>query len=162
MCELKVILIFNLLLEIFPIFLTLDSPLFARFLCCREPIMTCCPVCGESLDVSYNLNNIIHLTLCFDEGTGNQVMTGGFLTDSQAAYGWDMLRHEGKRTYSCFQYDCYEWNKSPNWMLQSNFICRWIFKLSEWAHYSSYDVGLKSGSSASHILVCTSRFDFLL
>lgn len=29
-----------------------------------------------------------------------------------------------------------------------------MFKLSEWAHVSSYDVGLKSGSKASHILVC--------
>ena len=28
-----------------------------------------------------------------------------------------------------------------------------MFKLSEWAHFSSYDVGLNSGSSASHILV---------
>ncbi|KAJ6700984.1 PHOSPHATIDYLSERINE DECARBOXYLASE PROENZYME 2 [Salix koriyanagi] len=43
-------------------------------------------------------------------------MTGGFLTDKQASYGW-------------------------------------VFKLSEWAHFSSYDVGLNSGSSASHILV---------
>lgn len=49
--------------------------------------MTCCPVCGETLDVFDNLNNMIHLTLCFDEGTGNQVMTGGFLTDKQASYG---------------------------------------------------------------------------
>ncbi|KAL2658896.1 hypothetical protein AAZV13_03G053150 [Glycine max] len=59
---------------------------------------------------------MIHLTLCFDEGTGNQVMAGGFLTDKQASYGW-------------------------------------FFKLSEWAHFSSYDVGIRSGSSASHILV---------
>lgn len=49
--------------------------------------MTCCPVCGETLEVSDNLNNVIHLTLCFDEGTGNQVMTGGFLTDTQASNG---------------------------------------------------------------------------
>ena len=49
--------------------------------------MTRCPVCGETLDVSANLNNVIHLTLCFDEGTGNQVMTGGFLTDTQASNG---------------------------------------------------------------------------
>lgn len=49
--------------------------------------MNCCPVCGETLEVSDKLNNMIHLTLCFDEGTGNQVMTGGFLTDKQAAYG---------------------------------------------------------------------------
>jgi len=35
------------------------------------------------------------------------------------------------------------------------FFClyRWLFKLSEWAHFSSYDVGIQSGSSASHILV---------
>lgn len=38
----------------------------------------------------------------------------------------------------------------------SFYFYRWIFKLSEWAHYSSYGVGLKSGSSASHILVCSS------
>ncbi|KAG5054292.1 hypothetical protein JHK85_006802 [Glycine max] len=30
---------------------------------------------------------------------------------------------------------------------------QWFFKLSEWAHFSSYDVGIRSGSSASHILV---------
>ncbi|CAI8591462.1 unnamed protein product [Vicia faba] len=29
----------------------------------------------------------------------------------------------------------------------------WFFKLSEWAHFSSYDVGIRSGSSSSHILV---------
>lgn len=28
-----------------------------------------------------------------------------------------------------------------------------MFKLSEWAHVSSYDVGLNSGSGASHIVV---------
>ncbi|XP_021909884.1 phosphatidylserine decarboxylase proenzyme 2-like [Carica papaya] len=82
----------------------------------KEPLINCCPVCGETLEVSDKLNSMIHLTLCFDEGTGNQVMTGGFLTDKQASYGW-------------------------------------IFKLSEWAHFSSYDVGLNTGSSASHILV---------
>lgn len=32
-------------------------------------------------------------------------------------------------------------------------LYRWFFKLSEWAHFSSYDVGIRSGSSASHILV---------
>ncbi|KAJ1419916.1 Zinc-binding ribosomal protein [Sesbania bispinosa] len=82
----------------------------------KEPLLNCCPVCGEVLQISDQLNSIIHLTLCFDEGTGNQVMTGGFLTDKQASYGW-------------------------------------FFKLSEWAHFSSYDVGIRSGSSASHILV---------
>uniref|UniRef100_A0A6N2KIN9 Phosphatidylserine decarboxylase proenzyme 2 n=1 Tax=Salix viminalis TaxID=40686 RepID=A0A6N2KIN9_SALVM len=82
----------------------------------NEPLINCCPVCGEILEVSEKLNTLVHLSLCFDEGTGNQVMTGGFLTDKQASYGW-------------------------------------VFKLSEWAHFSSYDVGLNSGSSASHILV---------
>ncbi|OMP06120.1 Calcium-binding EF-hand [Corchorus capsularis] len=82
----------------------------------KEPIMNCCPVCGEKIEVSDKLNTVIHLSLCFDEGTGNQVMTGGFLTEKQASYGW-------------------------------------MFKLSEWAHFSSYDVGLNSGSSASHIVV---------
>ncbi|KAK2665285.1 hypothetical protein Ddye_003859 [Dipteronia dyeriana] len=82
----------------------------------KEPIINCCPVCGEILEVADKLNTMIHLTLCFDEGTGNQVMTGGFLTDKQASYGW-------------------------------------MFKLSEWGHFSSYDVGLNSGSSSSHILV---------
>ncbi|XP_059653363.1 phosphatidylserine decarboxylase proenzyme 2-like [Cornus florida] len=86
----------------------------------KEPLINCCPVCGETLEVSDKLNNMIHLTLCFDEGTGNQVMTGGFLTDKQAAYGW-------------------------------------MFKLSEWAHFSCYDVGLNSGSSASHIVVVDRR-----
>ncbi|KAL7205930.1 hypothetical protein ACSBR2_018780 [Camellia fascicularis] len=82
----------------------------------KEPLINCCPVCGENLEDSDTLNNMIHLTLCFDEGTGNQVMTGGFLTDKQASYGW-------------------------------------MFKLSEWAHFASYDVGLNSGSSASHVVV---------
>ncbi|XP_071729886.1 phosphatidylserine decarboxylase proenzyme 2-like [Rutidosis leptorrhynchoides] len=82
----------------------------------KEPLINCCPVCGECLDVSDKLNSMIHMSLCFDEGTGNQVMTGGFLTDEQASYGW-------------------------------------MFKLSEWAHVSSYDAGLNSGSNASHILV---------
>ncbi|XP_061988258.1 phosphatidylserine decarboxylase proenzyme 3-like [Rosa rugosa] len=82
----------------------------------KEPIINCCPVCGETLEDSDTLNHMIHLTLCFDEGTGKQVMTGGFLTDKQANYGW-------------------------------------MFKLSEWAHFSSYDIGLNSGSSSSHILV---------
>ncbi|KAL3515571.1 hypothetical protein ACH5RR_022473 [Cinchona calisaya] len=86
----------------------------------KEPLINCCPVCGEILEVSDKLNSMIHLTLCFDEGTGNQVMTGGFLTDKQAANGW-------------------------------------MFKLTEWAHFSSYDIGLRSGSSASHILVFDRR-----
>ncbi|KAG6736751.1 hypothetical protein POTOM_060355 [Populus tomentosa] len=84
----------------------------------NEPLINCCPVCGEILEVSNKLNTLVHLSLCFDERTRNQVMTGGFLTDKQASYGW-------------------------------------MFKLSEWAHFSSYDVGLNSGSSASHILVMT-------
>lgn len=50
--------------------------------------MNCCPVCGEVLQISDQLNSMIHLTLCFDEGTGNQVMAGGFLTDKQASYGY--------------------------------------------------------------------------
>ncbi|XP_057965569.1 phosphatidylserine decarboxylase proenzyme 2-like [Malania oleifera] len=86
----------------------------------KEPLLSCCPVCGEILEVSDKLNTMIHLTLCFDQGTGNQVMTGGFLTDKQASYGW-------------------------------------IFKLSEWVHVSSYDVGLNSGASGSHILVYDRR-----
>ncbi|KAF7127833.1 hypothetical protein RHSIM_Rhsim11G0134200 [Rhododendron simsii] len=39
----------------------------------REPLINCCPVCGEFLEPSDGLNNMIHLTLCFDEGTGHQV-----------------------------------------------------------------------------------------
>ncbi|KAM0921199.1 hypothetical protein ACQ4PT_007086 [Festuca glaucescens] len=81
----------------------------------KEPIISNCPVCGESLGKYDKINDMIHMTLCFDEGTGNQIMTGGFLTDKQASYGW-------------------------------------MFKLSEWANFSSYDVGLRSGSTASHIL----------
>ncbi|CAA3030919.1 phosphatidylserine decarboxylase proenzyme 3-like [Olea europaea subsp. europaea] len=82
----------------------------------KDPLINCCPVCGEILKVSDRLNTMIHLNLCFDEGTGNQVMTGGFLTDKQASNGW-------------------------------------MFKVSEWAHFSSYEVGLRSGSGASHILL---------
>ncbi|KAG8368712.1 hypothetical protein BUALT_Bualt15G0074300 [Buddleja alternifolia] len=82
----------------------------------KDPLINCCPVCGEILQIADRLNSMVHLTLCFDEGTGNQVMTGGFLTDKQASTGW-------------------------------------MFKVSEWAHFSSYEVGLRSGSSASHILV---------
>ncbi|KAL8222709.1 hypothetical protein R6Q57_020108 [Mikania cordata] len=82
----------------------------------KEPLINNCPVCDEFIEVSDRLNSMIHMSLCFDEGTGNQIMTGGFLTDKQASYGW-------------------------------------MFKLSEWAHVSSYDVGLNSGSNASHIVV---------
>uniref|UniRef100_A0A0E0JTW7 phosphatidylserine decarboxylase n=1 Tax=Oryza punctata TaxID=4537 RepID=A0A0E0JTW7_ORYPU len=86
----------------------------------KEPLISNCPVCGEILGKHDKINDMIHMTLCFDEGTGNQIMTGGFLTDKQASYGW-------------------------------------MFKLSEWAHFSSYDVGLRSGSTASHILVFDRR-----
>lgn len=86
----------------------------------NEVLISRCPVCGEALSVSDSLNDMIHVSLCFDEGTGNQIMTGGFLTEKQASYGW-------------------------------------MFKLSEWTHISSYDVGLKSGSNASHILVFDRR-----
>eukprot|EP00268_Persea_americana_P040740 TRINITY_DN4051_c0_g1_i1.p1 TRINITY_DN4051_c0_g1~~TRINITY_DN4051_c0_g1_i1.p1 ORF type:complete len:651 (-),score=103.53 TRINITY_DN4051_c0_g1_i1:858-2810(-) len=86
----------------------------------EESLIANCPVCGETLGSLDRVNDIIHLNLCFDEGTGNQIMTGGFLTDKQASYGW-------------------------------------FFKLSEWAHVSSYDIGLRSGSSASHILVFDRR-----
>ncbi|KAJ0973156.1 hypothetical protein J5N97_021115 [Dioscorea zingiberensis] len=86
----------------------------------KESLISSCPVCGEALENFTKINAVIHLTLCFDEGTGNQIMTGGFLTDRQASYGW-------------------------------------MFKLSEWAHFYSYDIGLNSGSSASHILVIDRR-----
>ncbi|CAM0147788.1 unnamed protein product [Urochloa decumbens] len=86
----------------------------------KEPLISNCPVCGEDLGKYDKINDMIHMTLCFDEGTGNQIMTGGFLTDKQASYGW-------------------------------------MFKLSEWAHFSTYDVGLHSGSAASHILVFDRR-----
>ncbi|KAF8646803.1 hypothetical protein HU200_065601 [Digitaria exilis] len=86
----------------------------------KEPLISNCPVCGEDLGKYDKINDMIHMTLCFDEGTGNQIMTGGFLTDKQASYGW-------------------------------------MFKLSEWAHFSTYDVGLHSGSTAAHILVFDRR-----
>ncbi|KAL5219883.1 hypothetical protein ABZP36_024596 [Zizania latifolia] len=86
----------------------------------KEPLISNCPVCGEILGKYDKINDMIHMTLCFDEGTGNQIMSGGFLTDKQASYGW-------------------------------------MFNLSEWAHFSSYDVGLHSGSTASHILVFDRR-----
>ncbi|KAH6557104.1 hypothetical protein KP509_1Z134400, partial [Ceratopteris richardii] len=81
----------------------------------RQGLMNRCPVCGEKLGQSNSVNDIIHITMCFDEGSGYQTMTGGFLTEKQASYGW-------------------------------------MFKLSEWAHLSSYDIGLKEGSNSSHIL----------
>ncbi|KAL5215319.1 hypothetical protein ABZP36_004471 [Zizania latifolia] len=86
----------------------------------KEPLISNCPVCGEILGKYDKINDMIHMTLCFDEGTGNQIMSGGFLTDKQASYGW-------------------------------------MFHLSEWAHFSSYDVGLHSCSTASHILVLDRR-----
>jgi hypothetical protein len=64
--------------------------LLMHFLYCSEPLINCCPVCGEILEVSDKLNTLVHLSLCFDEGTGNQVMTGGFLTDKQASYGYEL------------------------------------------------------------------------
>lgn len=86
----------------------------------KSGLMSRCPVCGEKLGQSNPVDDVIHISLCFDEGTGYQTMTGGFLTEKQASYGW-------------------------------------MFKLSEWAHVSSYDVGLKEGSNSSHILVFDRR-----
>ncbi|KAL3676101.1 hypothetical protein R1sor_026049 [Riccia sorocarpa] len=54
----------------------------------RAVLVKRCPVCGETLQSGDELNDIIHMTLCFDEGTGNGIMTGGFLTEKQASYGW--------------------------------------------------------------------------
>jgi phosphatidylserine decarboxylase len=50
-----------------------------------------CPVCGEKLGSSDLLNDMIHMSLCFDEGTGKQVMTGGFLTERQASHGYTFM-----------------------------------------------------------------------
>ncbi|KAL9225534.1 hypothetical protein vseg_001443 [Gypsophila vaccaria] len=82
----------------------------------KEPLINSCPVCSEILDASNWVGSMVHMTLCFNEGTGNNVMSGGFLTDKQASYGW-------------------------------------LLKLSEWAHYSSYGIGLNTGAKAEHILV---------
>jgi phosphatidylserine decarboxylase len=62
----------------------------------KEPIISNCPVCGESLGKYDKINDMIHMTLCFDEGTGNQIMTGGFLTDKQASYGWMFKLSDGQ------------------------------------------------------------------
>ena len=43
--------------------------LLMHFLYCSEPLINCCPVCGEILVVSDKLNTLVHLSLCFDEGT---------------------------------------------------------------------------------------------
>lgn len=86
----------------------------------KSGLMNMCPVCGDKLGQSSSVDDVIHISLCFDEGTGYQAMTGGFLTEKQASYGW-------------------------------------MFKLSEWAHVSSYDIGLKEGAKASHILVFDRR-----
>lgn len=53
----------------------------------RAVLLKRCPVCGESLGNIDELNDMIHMSLCFDEGTGNQIMTGGFLTEKQASFG---------------------------------------------------------------------------
>lgn len=82
----------------------------------KEPLINSCPVCGELLDASNWVGSMVHMTLCFNEGTGNNAMSGGYLTDNQASYGW-------------------------------------LLKLNEWAHYSSYGIGLHSGSKAGHIMV---------
>ena len=42
--------------------------LLMHFLYCSEPLINCCPVCGEILVVSDKLNTLVHLSLCFDEG----------------------------------------------------------------------------------------------
>ncbi|KAI5083998.1 hypothetical protein GOP47_0000167 [Adiantum capillus-veneris] len=86
----------------------------------KSGLMNRCPVCGENLGQSSSVDDVIHVSLCFDEGSGYETMTGGFLTEKQASYGW-------------------------------------MFKLSEWAHISSYDIGLKEGSKSSHILVFDRR-----
>lgn len=80
----------EIVIRIFPVvalLIVVISSLYFPPKNCREPLMNCCPVCGEVLDVSDRLNTMIHLTLCFDEGSGNQIMTGGFLTDKQASSG---------------------------------------------------------------------------
>lgn len=89
---------------------------------------------------------MIHMNLCFDEGTGNQVMTGGFLTDT--GFIWV------KTLFMLIFWIIYHNVMIMNWKVKFYFS-RWMFKLSEWAYFSSYDIGLNSGSSASHILVCT-------
>jgi phosphatidylserine decarboxylase len=76
-----------------------------------------CPVCGENLGHDDLLNDMIHMSLCFDEGTGGHIMTGGFMTDKQASNGW-------------------------------------MFKMSEWASFSTYDVGR---ANTGHILVFDRR-----
>eukprot|EP00250_Pteridium_aquilinum_P033218 c5332_g1_i2 orf=210-2240(+) len=86
----------------------------------KSGLMNRCPVCGEKLGRANSIDDVIHISLCFDEGSGYQTMTGGFLTEKQASYGW-------------------------------------MFKLSEWAHVSSYDIGLKEGSNSLHILVFDRR-----
>lgn len=54
----------------------------------KEPLINTCPVCGESLDASNRVGSMVHMTLCFNEGARNNVMSGSFLTDKQASYGW--------------------------------------------------------------------------
>ena len=62
----------------------LSSEMFIRS---RSGLMNRCPVCGEKLGKSQPIDDVIHISLCFDEGTGYQTMTGGFLTEKQASYG---------------------------------------------------------------------------
>lgn len=42
---------------------------------------------------------------------------------------------------------------ATNGDIYNPWFCRWMFKLSEWASLSTYDVGLKEGANAAHILV---------
>lgn len=88
--KLHVLGYFRLLQHLFSFFIFCSYNSLQLFWC-RESLISNCPVCGENLGKFDRMNAIIHLTLCFDEGTGNQVMTGGFLTDKQASYGWETL-----------------------------------------------------------------------
>jgi hypothetical protein len=62
-----------------------------------------CPVCGENLGHDDLLNDMIHMSLCFDEGTGSHIMTGGFMTDKQASDGYAI---SNKNLFFCFVLFC--------------------------------------------------------
>lgn len=90
----------------------------------RQFLMNRCPVCGENLGETSSLNDVIHMSICFQENGGgtengtaeNIKMEGGFLTQQQASYGW-------------------------------------MFKLTEWGQVSNYKLGLSDKGRAGHILV---------
>ncbi|KAF2543267.1 hypothetical protein F2Q68_00030171 [Brassica cretica] len=74
----------------------------------KEPIINNCPVCGEALQLSDKLNAMIHMTLCFDEGTEVfnthfQGCDGSILVDNGAISEKFAFGHEGVRGFEIIE-----------------------------------------------------------